>query len=58
MTPAYVYLCGCGALATISHSIGDDPVMRCLECGDVMVRKPALGGVAFIGDGWAGKETK
>jgi hypothetical protein len=36
----------------------EDVVVECSHCKVPMIRKPQLGAVQFIGDGWAGKEKK
>lgn len=55
--PVYVYQCPCGHTAELTHSIYDEQSPLCPECdGCTMIRKPSVGGVAFVGNGW-GKDN-
>lgn len=54
----YDYICPkCGKEKEVTHSINEDPVIKC-ECGEVMKIK-ITGGAAthFKGDGWASNEN-
>jgi putative FmdB family regulatory protein len=52
--PVYLYRCECELLKEVSHSIAEEPEVRC-ECGREMKRKPQPTTVTFNGTGW-GKE--
>jgi len=55
--PVYIYKCPCGHIEQVVHGITSNPVVKCGECVDcVMSRVPAVGGVAFVGEGW-GKDA-
>jgi putative FmdB family regulatory protein len=55
--PAYQYRCdACIADdVEVSHSINDDPVITCDDCGAERRRVPVQFGLSLKGDGWAGR---
>lgn len=41
--PHYDYRCAdCETVMEVEHSIHDDPVINCPECGCLMIRKPSV----------------
>lgn len=59
--PIYEYGCNeCGAVMDVNHAMGEEPLIKCLECGRVMSRvftmphinwngpKPSDGGIAPV----------
>lgn len=55
--PSYLYGCPeCGATVTKQHSMYEDLTVKCSACYCVMIRKPQVNAVHFIGTGFASKE--
>ena len=52
--PTYEYCCeACKAKAEIVHGIKENPEIKCLKCGKVMIRLiSGGGGVIFKGEGF------
>lgn len=49
----YLYGCPeCGSTKEVSHSIMEDPKIKCANCPSEMVRRPQKTGVAFKGEGF------
>lgn len=59
--PNYDYICEkCGHIKEVSHSIRDEPNIKCGECGGNM--KINIGSnlscIKFLGYGWPGEDIK
>jgi putative FmdB family regulatory protein len=55
--PAYTYRCrNCDALdIEMIHSISEDPLVVCDDCGAARTRVPVGFGLSLKGEGWAGR---
>lgn len=57
--PDYAYHCRpCRFVREESHSIHEDPLIYCVECGDTMSRVPQPIGVILKGGGFTKTENK
>lgn len=57
--PMYLYGCReCGDERDTLHSISEDPVIECDNCGDRMSRKPQRTSTTFKGEGFYSNDKK
>ncbi len=57
--PYYEYGCrSCGHEQEEKHSITEEPVIKCSECGKRMVRNISGMGFVLKGDGWTGRDIR
>lgn len=57
--PDYVYHCRpCRFVREESHSIHEDPLVYCVECGDTMSRRPQAAGIILKGSGFHSTEGR
>ena len=54
--PLYYYECECGRYMHITHSIKEDPEIKCSECGKTMGRKVSVPSISFKGSGFYSKD--
>ena len=50
--PLYLYRCECGYELNISHSITEDPELKCSQCDGIMRRGISTPTVNFKGSGF------
>jgi len=50
--PLYYYECVCGHYMNVSHSITEDPELKCTDCGEMMKRKFSAPAISFKGKGF------
>ncbi len=50
--PTYTYKSVCGNVMVVTHSITEDPKIRCSNCGAVMKRQIESPAIQFNGSGF------
>ena len=50
--PTYNYKSVCGNVMTVTHSITEDPQIRCSNCGAIMQRQIEVPTIRFNGSGF------
>ncbi len=56
--PTYTYDCDCGQVIDVRHSIHEEPVLECDNCGGLMRRVFTAPAVKFNGSGFYSTDKK